>query len=245
MPEVQKHGFSWEKDLIRNVYGATDDELTKIKYNSKMDLPKSLNRKDSVDLSIKTTCSANSVCMADCLRVYDAVRSGNPFHMTVVYYNQDDVKNTKKIVNITEVNLTNSVKVLFGSITRDQLVELDRAVKAVPQKRSPTAEEYEKMYSIRDTLQSNSGAIHLDIKCNSQQSRLQCSFNRFQQFLKENPTRIIEQSSSGYFRGGTVVEEIASTRRVFKKKKEYIEVTPHSEPHSPPISINCEAPRYL
>ena len=220
MPEVQKHGFSWEKDLIRNVYGATDDELKKIKYNSKMDLPSSLNRKNDVDLSIKSTGSPNAVGMADCLRVYDAVGNEKPLHMTVVCYKQDDIKNTKKLISITEVNLTNSVKLLFGSITREQIVELDKAVKAVPQKRSPTPEEYQKMYSIRDTLQPNSGAIHLDIKCNSQQSRLQCSFNHFQQFLKENTARIIEQSTSGSFRGGNVIEEFASTRRVFKKKIE-------------------------
>jgi len=233
MPEVQKHGFSWEKDLIRNVYGATDEELKKIKYNSKMDLPSSLNRKNAADLSVKTTCSSNAVCMADCLRVYDSVSSGKPLHMVVVYYNQDDIKSTKKLISITEVNLTNSVKLLFGSITREQIVELDKAVKAVPQKRSPNPEEYQKMYSIRDNLKPNSGAIHLDIKCNSQQSRLQCSFNHFQQFLKENPDKIIAQSTSGHFRDGNVIEEFASTRRVFKKKAA-IAPTPDSTPHSPP-----------
>ena len=219
MSEVQKHGFSWEKDIIRNVYGATDEELKKIKYNSKMDLPSSLNRKNAVNLSIKTTCSSNAVCMADCLRIYDAVSSETPLHMTVIYYKQDDIKNTKKLISITEVNLTNSVKLLFGSITREQLVELDKTIKAVPQKRSPNPEEYQKMYSMRDSIQPNSGAIHLDIKCNSQQSRLQCSFNHFQQFLKENPSRIIEQSTSGKFRGGNVIEEFVSGRRVFKKKQ--------------------------
>lgn len=172
MPEVQKHGFSWEKDLIHNIYGATEAELKNIKYTSKMDLPSSLNRKNPVDLSIKTTCSANAVCMADCLRMYDAVSSGTPLHMTVIYYKQNDTNNTKRLICITEVNLTNSVTLLFGSITRMQIEELDRAVKAVPQKRSPSAEEYKKMYSIRDTLQPLSGDIHLDIKCYSQQSRL-------------------------------------------------------------------------
>ena len=215
MPEVQKHGFSWEKNLIRDIYGATDDELDKITYNSKMDLPAGLNRKNNVDLSIKTTCSQNAVCMADCLRVYDAVSSGNPLHMTVVYYKQDEDK--KKLVSVTEVVLTNSVTELFGSITREQIAGLDAIVKSVPQKRSPTPEEYQTMYSTRDRLQTNSGAIHLDIKCNSQQSRLQCSFNHFQQFLEENPVRIIEQSNNGNFRGGRVIEELVSARRVFKK----------------------------
>jgi hypothetical protein len=234
MPEVQKHGFTWERDLLLNSYGVTYEELKKIKYNSKMDLPRSLNRKNDVNLSIKTTCSLNAICMGDCLRVYDAVGNGTPLHMTSIYYKQDDNKDTKKIARITEVDLTNSRKLLFGSITLEQLVELDIAVKAVPQKRRPTDEEYQKMYSIRNILQPNSGAIHLDIKCDSQQSRLQCSFNHFQDFLRENPDRIIEQSISGQFRGGNITEEISSKRRIFKKKIPAVPVS-DSAPHSPPI----------
>ena len=228
--EVQTHGFIWQEDLQLNVYGVTEDELKNIPYTSESDLPRALNRKDDVDLSIKTTGSPNAIGMADCLRLHDAVSSGNPLHMTVVLYKQCDDKKT--LVSITEVNLTNSVELLFGSITKDQLVTLDMAVKEVPQKRSPTPEEYQKMYSIRDSLQPMSGAIHLDIKCNSQQSRLQCSFNRFQTFLKENPDRIIEQSTTGSFRGGHVLEVIESGRRVFKKTTPV--PAPDSAPHSPP-----------
>jgi len=218
MPEVQKHGFSWEKDLIRNVYGATEEELASIKYTSKMDLPATLNHKDGVDVSIKTTCSLNAVCMADCLRVYDEVSSGKPLHLTVVTYKQNDETQTKTITNIVEVDLTNSVTQLFGTITRDELEELVKAVKAVPQKRAPTPEEYQTMYAIRDRLQKLSVAIHLDIKCNSQQSRLQCSFNRFQTFLKDHTSRIIAQSTTAEFRDGRLTETISSSRRVFKAK---------------------------
>ena len=222
MPEVQKHGFSWEKELLLHVYGATDEELKQIKYTNKMDLPASLNKKDQVDLSIKTTCSSNAVCMADCLRVYDAVSSGKPIHMVVVQYMQNDETHRKKVVRITEVDLTNSTRLLFGSLVRSQIEHLNTAVKAVPYYSAPTPQEYKKMYTIRDEYQPFSGAIHLDIKCNSQQSRLQCSFNHFQEFLKQNPDRIIAQSDCASFRGGSISEEIDSPRRVFKKK----EVTP-------------------
>ena len=217
MPEVQRHGFSWQTDLLCKVYGATENELKAIKDTSKMDLPGSLNRKDGADLSVKTTCSENSVCMADCLRIYDAVSSGTPLHMTVIYYIQNDETKTKKLASITEVDLTNSVRLLFGSITRAQIEELDKTVKAVPQKRSPTKEEHEKMYAMRNAIQEYSGAIHLDIKCNSQQSRLQCSFNKFQKFLTENPDRMVAASNTCEFRGATIIEEIASERRTFKR----------------------------
>ena len=231
MSEVQRHGFFWEKELIHKVYGASPEELKAIRYNSKMDLPMSLNRKNSVDLSIKTTCSPNAVCMADCLRVYDAVSSGKPFHMTVITYKQNDEAQTKKITNIVEVNITGAKESLFGSLTRSQIDMLDSLVKEVPQKRRPTPEEYTAMYRMRNELQPLSAAIHLDIKCNSQQSRLQCSFNHFQDFLTRNPDRIIAQSSSGSFRGGSITEEIASGRRTFNRTR----TAPDSAPHLPPI----------
>ena len=217
--EVQAHGFSWEKELITKVYGATQEELKGIKYNSKMDLPSALNHLDSCDVSVKTSCSINAVCMADCLRVYDAVSSGKPIHLVVILYKQDDTTNTKKISSIVEVDLTNSRELLFGTLTRSQIEELDKAVKSVPQKRKPTDDEYKNMYSIRDRHQENSGAIHLDIKCNSTQSRLQCSFNHFQTFIEKNASRVIAKSNTNEFRGGVISPEIKSSRRVFKKKQ--------------------------
>lgn len=216
--EVQGHGFSWEKEIIANIFGVTQEELQSIKYTSKMDLPAELNRLDCCDVSIKTSCSPNSVCMADCLRIFDAVSSGIPFHMVVVHYTQDDATNTKNVSSIIQINLTSSSELLFGTLTRSQIEELDRAVKSVPQKRKPTEEEYNKIYSLRDTLQKCSAAIHLDIKCNSQQSRLQCSFNRFQQFIEENPGRVIAKSITNEFRGGMISPRITSSRRIFKKK---------------------------
>jgi hypothetical protein len=217
--EVQSHGFSWEKEIILNVFNVTEEELKEIKYTSKFDLPAHINRLDNCDVSIKTSCNQNAVCMADCLRVFDAVSSGKPIHMVVIYYLQDDASNTKKIINITEVDLTDSHNLLFGTLTRSQIEELDKLVKSVPQKRKPTEEEYNNMYSLRDSLQNVSGAIHLDIKCNSTQSRLQCSFNRFQQFVEKNPLKIVAKSNTNEFRGGTITPEITSSRRVFKKKQ--------------------------
>jgi hypothetical protein len=216
--EVQAHGFSWEKETITNIYHATNEELKEIKYTGKTDLPAKFNRLDNCDISVKTTGSKNAVCMGDCLRVFDAMGSGKPIHMVVIHYIQDDTTNQKKVANIIEIDLTNSRDLLFGTLTRSQIEDIDKAVKSVPQKRKPTEEEYKKMYSIRDSMQELSGAIHLDIKCNSTQSRLQCSFNHFQQFIEKNPSKIIAKSDTNEFRGGSISSHIASSRRVFKKK---------------------------
>lgn len=215
MTETQAHGFTWEKDLIQHVYGATDAEMSTIGYTNKIDLPASLNRLDHVDVSMKTTGTKHAVCLGDCLRFYDSVSSGK-IHMTVIHYLQEDATHTKRLECITELDLTESVKELFGTLTRPELEELDTLVKTVPQKRSPTPEERTNMYSLRDRLQQRSAAIHLDIKCNSQQSRLQCSFNRFQTFLAEHPARIVATSKTGAFRGGQIATSILSKRRTFR-----------------------------
>lgn len=218
--EAQAHGFSWEKDILTNVYGATEEELKAINYTSASDLPAKYNRLEPCKLSIKTSCSANTVCMADCLRVYDKVVSGRPLHLVVIHYAQNDAKKTKKITSIVEVDLTSSTQLLFGSLSRDAVEQLDALVKTVPQKRRPTKEEHELMYKLQAKLQEKSGHIYLNIKCDSSQSRLQCSFNRFQTFLKENPDRIVSQSSTHEFRGGSIAAEISSSRRVFKSKEQ-------------------------
>jgi hypothetical protein len=223
MPEVHKHGFSWEKSLLCGVYGAQEGELKGLGYTCKTDLPGALNRLEpGVGVSIKTAGLSNAVCMGDCLRVFDAVSSAtqDKLHMTLVHYEQDDAAGVKKLAAVTEVDLTGSAAALFGDVSRTELEALDRAVKAVPQKRSPTAEEHAAMYALRDSLLPRCRAIHLDIKCNSQQSRLQCSFSRaaFQRFLAENPERVVARSSTAEFRGGRIVEEVTSGRRTFSKK---------------------------
>ena len=225
MPEVHKHGFSWEKSLLCGVYGAQEGELKGVGYTCNTDLPAALNRLDAgVGVSIKTAGLTNAVCMGDCLRVFDATSGAAdaaPLHMTVVHYSQDDAAGVKKLAAVTEVDLTGSAPLLFGSITRAELEALDRMVKAVPQKRSPNPEEHAAMYTVRDWLLPHCRAIHLDIKCNSQQSRLQCSFSRssFQQFLAEHPERVVARSTTAEFRGGRIVEVVASARRVFANKK--------------------------
>lgn len=225
--EVQKHGFTWEGEMIRNVYKCI---TTTTSYTGAIDLPAHLNQLESCRVSIKTTGSPNSVCMGDCLRVYDAVSGDVPIHATVMTYVQNDETKTKKINSIVEVDITNLRTLLFGNISRAQIEELDQLIKQVPQKRSPTPEEYTAMYTLRDALHALAGpeaAIHLDIKCNSQQSRLQCSFNRWLSFVANHPERVVAVGDASSFRGGSICAEISSARRTFKKKRATQEPEPH------------------
>ena len=112
-------------------------------------------------------------------------------------------------------------------MTRAQIAELDTLIKSIPSKRKPTEDEHTKMYALRDSLQKLSGAIYLNIKCGSSNRRLQCSFNRFQAFMEQNPARIVAKSESHQsheFRGGAISAQLVSSRRVFKKKMKVHEI---------------------
>jgi len=218
--EVQKHGFTWENEILRNVYNV-DYNDEQISYTSVNDLPLHLNKLDSCNVSIKTTGSPNAVCMGDCLRVYDSVSGNEPIHATVITYIQNDETKTKKIQSIVEMDITNSRTLLFGNLSRAKIEELDQLIKKLPQKRSPNPEEHKAMYALRDELHALAGedaAIHLNIKCNSQQSRLQCSFNKWLSFVNNNPDRVVAIGDASSFRGSSICPEISSERRTFKKK---------------------------
>jgi len=179
--EVQAHGFRWEKEILNNVYNVD----VKIKYTNEHDLPAEFN--NGVNLNIKTTGDSNTVCMADCIRFYESLDTN--LNLIVIIYKQEEEK--KVIQRVVKVDLTKSKNTLFGDITKEDLEMLVKKVKSVPTKRKPTEEEYTCMYELRDKIQSKSKYIHLDIKCNSTQSRVQCSFNKFKTFLKEEKKRII------------------------------------------------------
>ena len=213
--EVQAHGFTWEDELKLNVYKATKEELDSIKYTAAIDLPAKYNHLDSnVNLSMKTSNTLNTVCMGYPINIYKHVNNKDiPYHMTVVFYEQID--ETKKIIKIIEVDLTDSKDILFKDITIEELTELDKYVKSIPQKRKPTEEEHKKMYEMKDKLDAKMNVFQINIKCNSQQSRIQCSINKFKKFIEEHPERIIAQSNTCEFRGGKISNEINSGQRVF------------------------------
>jgi hypothetical protein len=219
--EVQKHGIIWEKEIIQHVFRVPLEEVKKINYTNKMDLPAELNHIDGCDVSIKTTGTPNTVGMADALRFYDSICSGKMLHLIVLIYKQDKTRGTKTISEIIEMDITGTTEMinkLYKNVTRKDIEDLDNAVKSVPQNRKPTVEEHKAMYEIHKQLIGKTGEIYFNIKCDSDQSRLQCSFNKFSGFLEKNPDKIIARTNTNHFRGGVVSMELQSPCRVFKKK---------------------------
>lgn len=205
---VQAHGFAWEKEILEKVFGLTNADIP---YTAKMDIPVELNTLTNVNISIKATKNKNIVCMADCLRVYDAVSNGETIHMIVVIYKQSGV--FKEIVQIIEINLHASVEELFGTVTRAEIVALRDMVLAVPQKRSPTTAERTAMRALKQTLDAKSKNIQFNIKCSASQSRLQCSFNKFQKFLTDYPERIMTVSDKNIFYNKDITVRLHSPPR--------------------------------
>jgi len=237
MPESQAHGKSWEDDIKSYIFFLTKEECDSIMHSARHDIPGELNRLDNgVNISIKTTGS-DTVCMGDVRRMYENVGNGERYHMVVIMYKQNS-KTTKKIYRIIEIDLTNSRELLFGTATIEEINELVAYVKSIPKDvTSAHRATYKRM--AQDISAKNGGYISYAPKVDSKgQRRVQCCIPKFSKFVKEHPERIIVESQSGEFRGGTITEVIVSPPRQRNKKVVSIEnvvlPTPSesgSEPH--------------
>lgn len=219
--EVQSHGFIWEKMILKDVFKLSDEQIESIKYTSKHDIPSHLNTISKCHISIKTTGRKNSICMGSSLDFFDAINSNEPINMIVINYNQSE--ELKKIVGISVINLESSKEILFGKITRKDIEKLNTAVKSVKCNEKPTIKQRAKMYKIRDSLhQKNIDIpIRFRIKCNSTQSRIQCEFNNFSKFIKNNNRVITNTENSkdvNILYENRISSEIYSSSRNLKKK---------------------------
>lgn len=225
MSGSQAHGKTWENDIALNVYKATEAEIASVPHTARIDVPSEFNHLDGIDVSIKTT-KRDEVDMGDILRLYEEVSSGKPFHMTVIQYEQI-TPTTKKLKSVIEVDLTNSVELLFGTTELSKIEELVAYVKAIPH--NGRTLEHQAIYKgMAASLKK--GLISYGPKVDSKgQRRVQGRISKFRQFVLDNPSLVIAEGTS-QFRGGTVKAEIMSPPRVRNKKPE-----PHLTPHSPQI----------
>ena len=230
MPEVQAHGKSWERELATGVFGLTSAEFEAISHTAIHDVPGELNRlTPGVSISVKTTCSPNSVGMGDPLRIFDTVYSAHPIHVVVIVYAQDCAANTKTVELIVEMDITGMGRELFGSLTRADLEELVRRIHAVPKElrgrviidgkkvSAPSAQRTAYLEKQVELL-GKTGALFLNPKVDETNCRLQSSLNKFQKFLTDYPDRIIARSTDGNFRGAKISMVIESSQRKFTKR---------------------------
>lgn len=213
MPENQAHGKFWEQELARKVYRATDAELASISHTASIDIPRACNHLDCTDVSIKVT-GGRSVDMGDVARVYHEVSSGEPIHLVVVSWTQASAT-TKRLQSITEIDLTDSAELLFGTATLQDIQALVDYVKSVPHHGRTAAHQTTYKRMAADLSRQCGGALRYAPKVDSKtQRRVQCSFRNFLQFVQQHPGRIIATSTTCEFRGGTIADTCLSTRRV-------------------------------
>lgn len=213
MPESQSHGFLFENQILKDIYGSMN--ATTEGYIKKYDLDAIHNHIDTVayNLSIKSTGS-NRVDMGSALRVYDSL-SDEPFSLINVSYTQ--VGETKKVTNVVQVDLTNGRELLFGNVKREDIEKLDTMVK----QKSPEETDIclRKIYN--KELNNKSKYIQFNAKVDKKQRRLQCSFPAFFRFLIENQSLILHRSEGAKFRG-VVIEDVETGPRERKRKKNFI-----------------------
>lgn len=217
MAEVQKHGFIFQDTLLIKVYGVLPEELSTIKYTSTFDCPKEMNRLNGVCLSIKFSSTPKGVNMGDPKRIFQETdRTDEEIHFVFGFFKQEGGK--KVVKEIIEFNGSHIREKLFGTVTLEEILELEQKVKAVEKKRRQTPEEKKEIQSMKKELDKKSRYIHFNPKIDSKgQRRLQCSFINYTKFLEENPELLVKKGTSTDFHGNCVIEEIESGRRTFKK----------------------------
>jgi hypothetical protein len=121
--ESQAHGFTWEKH-IKDVYAIE----SVANYTRKHDIDADENKIDGCAVSIKTS-GGISVDMGDARRIYEAT-GGDPYHMVVVQYDQDE--DHKILKAVLEVDLTGARELLFGDLTYQEISDFHEELKKIP-----------------------------------------------------------------------------------------------------------------
>jgi hypothetical protein len=212
----QEFGFHIE-NLVRTLV-----HRAPIKKNdtSVHDIFKEENALDSTETqSIKTT-GGNQIDCGDVLRLFD-YNYKEKHTMIVFCYKQET---SKRVINrILELNMNEEFKnVLFGSVTREQIEELDKYIKGIPKNQKPTKEysdTYKKM--AKQLKEKSNGWISYAPKVDSKsQRRLQGSIRKLDTFIEKNSSLVLSNSTECILRGISFLKEHEGFGERIRHKKE-------------------------
>lgn len=219
--ECQRHGFDWEIDIKRKVFGVSEEEETafRLMYTSKWDIPRELNKIDNgVNISIKTSGS-DTVCMGDAMRMFTQVPGDMNMCIVVFYQQQGD----KKVVSRVIEWFLNDTKLLFNNVTLAEVEEFRDAILSFPKhRRLRDYPEYRaKLTDMAKKLNEKSGAMKFNRKLDSKtQRRLQCSISGFDAFITANKRLVAYDRPVPVVRGVAIAPFIVSGPRVFRCDEE-------------------------
>jgi len=201
MPENQLHGFTWETEIKTTVFGLD----AAAPYTAVHDIDRSQNRFDANEnISIKTTGSS-TVCMGDALRILDYEPGAMHTAIVVQYEQRED---SKFVVCVYELDLGQR-ELLWGRVTREDVVELDALVRSMPHgQRVPGIDAA--ITAKKTELNARSGLLKFNPKIDSKtQRRLQCSIPKF----AEAPTLVRTIARDPMVRGIPITASLPSGRR--------------------------------
>lgn len=207
MPEVQQHGFMFEK-WIKNTFF----EGYQNNYSYKWDIAKEANFNfGNLPISIKTAKWGSSINMGDAIRQYSI---DEDFILIVGFWKQEN--NFKIFVNVTSTIITKGLwKKLWEPLKLEEIEKLDKLIK-----------DYKvDCFTVRDSAKNLKKSkpyceslITLNPKIDSKsQRRLQCSIKFdlfFDKISKKELKKIIENS---LLWGIEVPKTWESSRRTFNR----------------------------
>jgi hypothetical protein len=144
--------------------------------------------------------------MSDALRIYDYCPSDKHTAIVVQYKQVDE---TKVVRSVYELDLSNK-ELLFGTVTREELMELIQTIRNVPPG-TPDPGLLRNIHVMKKQLNAKSGVVQFNPKLDSKhQRRLQCSIPKFSQ----HPNLIRCHTTDPIVRGVGILATLVSRRRV-------------------------------
>ncbi len=172
--EVQQHGLvfeQWVRDTFFEGYRPAD-------YTQRWDIPASANtRHGGVPVNPKFCKHGTAVDLGDALRQFDI---SEPFILVIGFWQQEGGQ--KRVVSLLAPEVSPELwRRLWGPVTRDDLLKLDRLIKDSP---LPVKELRRLALRAKSAPPFNQAVIQLNPKIGSDgQRRLQCSI-RFRDVFK-------------------------------------------------------------
>ena len=176
--EVQNHGNKFEDLVIQKVAKVSKKEYEKLipnAYTSPMDIHEGV--RSNFNGSVKTT-GGDGIGLGDIVSFYDHATT-TPFKMIVGQWEQS-TKTDKTFHTVYEFDITPEIgKMLFGDISRRQLITFRNYVKSIPAGKKGQEDNKKLWKEKRDRLVSKTNpVVRIDAKIDSKtQRRVQSSVN--------------------------------------------------------------------
>lgn len=183
--ESQSHGFMFE-DLLKRALGIPGTSG----YTDVHDWTEEGRTTSCKSYAIK----GKAVCFSNPLRILDY--PDTCLHTCIVAGYEQSTPTQKTLKRITDFRLDK--KVLFGNVTREDMIAYEALIKSVPHHTHPrdNVDLHRSLETLTDELNKKSGAFHFNRKIDHKtQRRLQCSIPNFTSFIASNPELVLSDSS--------------------------------------------------